>query len=134
MQEAIYGEEDYQRVLLADLLDRCTKKLIQNKPEKNMSTEQTDAHNERQEGIYQNFCQHIEEHGIASAKMELRSLVHAVDVDPETLKKCEERLKKAEMDEGDPNDEFREHQEREAEAHAQRMDEHFAPSEGPDRL
>lgn len=96
-----------------------------------MSTPQTDAHHERQLTIYQNFCQHLEQHGIVSAKMELRSIWRAHDVDPETAKRCEEALQKAEMDEGDPNDEFREHQEREAESRAERMDEHFAPSEGP---
>lgn len=95
-----------------------------------MSTEQTDAHNDRQMEVYQNFCQHLEVHGIKSAKMELRTLWRAADIDPATAKKCEEALQKAEMDEGDPNDEFREHQEREAEANTARAEENNAPSEG----
>lgn len=93
--------------------------------------DETDAYWNNQQSMYENFCQMVDEKGLQAGRMYLRTYQRDPNVDPHTRMKCEEYLKEAEFDEGDPNDEFREFQARDEETHAQRMDEHFYPSEGP---
>lgn len=96
-----------------------------------MSTPQTNTYWDYQRGILESFGTTLEEEGIPAAKKHLRSLTEIEDVDPRTYRECKKLLDEAEMDEGDPNDEFREFQQREAEERTRQMDEHFYPSEGP---
>lgn len=95
-----------------------------------MSTEQTDAYWHNQEAIMQSFQVLLEEKGYIAAKTALNTMSTDPEVHETTYRECKDILYGYEMDQGDPNDEFREHQAREEEARTDRMEEHFAPSEG----
>ena len=96
-----------------------------------MSTIQTDAYWDYQRSIFENFATLLEEQSIKTAKKNLDLLTEIEDIDPHTYRSCKKLLEEAEMDEGDPNDEFREFQARDEEYRNEQMEAHFYPSEGP---
>ena len=103
-----------------------------------MSTQQTDAHNTQQESMYQGYCVLVDTFPYEEAKKALDQMIEVVD--PKTHAKCKEYLQAKVIDtewDGVPMDETvmvqrgEELQEQKEERESERMDEHFAPSEGP---
>ena len=105
-----------------------------------MSTRQTDAHNEGQEAIFENFCSLVDIAGYAAGQTALDQMTESDDVDPKTYAECKTYLRTIpdprdtpDTREDDPDSRGQELQEQAEERQAERMEAHFYPSEGPAR-
>lgn len=97
-----------------------------------MTTEQTDAHNASNGVIFETFCSRLDDTKDWEWATKEIEAMKFIKVDERVIEKCAQYLADflAEPEE-DVDARREEAEEYQRERHAQELDEHFAPSEGP---